>query len=315
MFEMKHISHRYRRRPVLENISLQAQAGDILAVLGASGSGKSTLLNIAAGLLAPDAGEVRLDGALQNGLPPEQRRTAMMFQDTALLPHLNVRDNAAFGLRMRRVPKHEARARADEILAEVGLDGFGGRRPDTLSGGEQQRVALARALLSEPRLLLLDEPFSALDTVLRGRLQRQIRDTAARRQIPALLVTHDPAEACMTAQRIALIGNGRLLQTGTPAELLARPACEQAARLLGCLNVSAERYVPPEAVRVAEHGQSCRLDNLFRQAAGWRAEITHPQWGALTLFCSEKTALNLQNPCTIDVNEAKIITFEQQETP
>lgn len=310
MFAMRHIRHAFHGRSVVHNVSLEVGDGEVLAVLGASGSGKSTLLNIAAGLIFPDDGEVYLDGVCQTRLPPELRRSAMMFQDTALLPHLNVRDNVAFGLRMRRVPKAAARAKADGILEEVGLSGFGSRRPDTLSGGEQQRAALARALLCEPRLLLLDEPFSALDTVLRGRLQQQIRETVAGRRMSAVLVSHDPAEACRMAERVALIGGGRLLQTGTPQQLLSKPVCAEAAGLLGCLNVGDGRYIPPEAVRVDADGESCRLDALFRSASGWRAHITHPRWGELVLPCTGAEADILRGCCAVSINEAEIVYFE-----
>lgn len=309
MFSLQHISKSFRKQTILNSVSLDVPAGEIVAVLGTSGSGKSTLLNIAAGLLMPDSGRILLNGAKQNGLPPEQRRTAMMFQDSALLPHLNVRDNAAFGLILRGLPKAQARQRADAVLEEVGLSGFGSRPPANLSGGEQQRVALARALLSEPELLLLDEPFSALDTVLRGRLQEQVCQTVQQYRIPAILVTHDPGEACRTAARIALLSSGSLIQSGTPAELLSRPINAHAARLLGCLNVSEQHYIPPEAIHADPHGQGCRLRALYAHPFGYRAEALHPHWGELNLFCNAAEAEQLKKSCKISIETTKIVHF------
>ena len=156
-------------------VDLRVDAGCLTAVLGASGSGKSTLLNMVAGLLPPDGGEIVLGGTLLNPLPPQKREVAMMFQDFALLPHLNVWQNVAFGLRMRGEGKHVAQEKAERFLAQVGLQDAANRRIDALSGGEKQRVALARALVGAPKVLLLDEPFSSLDTGLRGQLQTLVR--------------------------------------------------------------------------------------------------------------------------------------------
>ena len=220
MLTLSQINKSFQQKTVARNINFSVSAGSITAILGASGSGKSTLLNIIAGLVQPDGGEVLLGGEKQNVLPPESRHVAMMFQDFALLPHLNVWQNAAFGLRMRGMGKADAKRRAEEMLEEVGLGGMGERRTDALSGGEKQRVALARALVGKPKVLLLDEPFSSLDTALRSQLQQLARDMVRQRDIPAVLVTHDPAEACFMAERIALLADGQLLQHDTPEQIL-----------------------------------------------------------------------------------------------
>ena len=248
MLELQNIRKQFNGKTVADGISLQVARGSLLAILGRSGCGKSTLLNIAAGLTAPDGGRVLLDGTDITALPPEKRRISLMFQDYALLPHLSVLQNTAFGLKMRGTAKRQAEEAAEAMLEQVGLSGEGHRRPDTLSGGEQQRVALARALAAEPKLLLLDEPFSSLDTGLRNSLRNLTRAQAGRLNIPAVLVTHDPEEAFLMADRIALMADGRIIQEGSPDELGAHPNSAAAAKLLGCRNVSDTFYLPPDAL-------------------------------------------------------------------
>jgi len=210
MLELRHIHQRYANLPLLQDINLQVAAGDIVALLGPSGSGKSTLLNIVAGLQAADAGSVWWDGQDITHLAPERRRFALMFQDFALFPHLNVLDNVAFGLVEQKVPKSEARNRALQMLGVFGLTELARRRVWNLSGGEQQRVALARALITEPRVLLLDEPFSALDADLRVALRQEFRSRIQAAGMVTLLVTHDEAEAREMADRSVRLLAGRL---------------------------------------------------------------------------------------------------------
>lgn len=195
--------------PLLSGVNLRVDAGETVALLGVSGSGKSTLLKIVAGLEAPEQGSVWFDGVDITGWPPERRRFALMFQDFALFPHLNVRDNVAFGLIEQRVRKAEARDRAQAMLARFGLAGHGDARVWTLSGGEQQRVALARALITQPRALLLDEPFSALDAHLREQLRDEFRERITEAGMAAILVTHDAREAQAMAQHAWTLREGR----------------------------------------------------------------------------------------------------------
>jgi putative spermidine/putrescine transport system ATP-binding protein len=182
-------------RQLLKGLNLRVPAGQTVAILGPSGSGKSTLLKIVAGLEPMDSGAVLLDGQDISGLPPERRHFALMFQDFALFPHLNVQDNVAFGLVEQRLSRRQARAQALEMLGRVGMQAFAEARVWQLSGGEQQRVALARALITRPRVLLLDEPFSALDAALRVQLREEFRRHIAHSQMAVLWVTHDEAEA------------------------------------------------------------------------------------------------------------------------
>ncbi|MDH4449447.1 MAG: ABC transporter ATP-binding protein [Rhodoferax sp.] len=199
-------------KALLHGASLSVAAGEVLALLGPSGSGKSTLLRIAAGLEQADAGNVSMDGVDISAWPPERRGFALMFQDFALFPHLNVQDNVAFGLIEQRVPKAAARERAVALLARFGLSAYARSKVWQLSGGEQQRVALARALITRPRALLLDEPFSALDADLRVQLREEFKAHIAEHRMATLWVTHDESEARAVAQRGYRLIDGRLVQ-------------------------------------------------------------------------------------------------------
>ncbi|ULJ60278.1 ABC transporter ATP-binding protein [Wielerella bovis] len=306
MLQLVHIYKSFQHKTVAHDISFTVANGSITAILGASGSGKSTLLNMIAGLTHADSGDIVLDNVSQKNRQPENRHVAMMFQDFALLPYLNVWQNVAFGLRMRGVDKASARHTAQQLLSEVGLDKMAERQIDALSGGEKQRVALARALAGEPKILLLDEPFSSLDTTLRTQLQTLTRDLVRRKNIPALLVTHDPAEACFMADTLALMAEGKLLQLDTPDAILARPIDARAARLLGCWNVSDAHYVPPDAVRVDENGVLCAVRECFRLPLGWRVTVAHPQWGDLVFFADK---LLSGGECAVWVDESQIVFF------
>jgi ABC-type Fe3+/spermidine/putrescine transport system ATPase subunit len=212
MLEARHLSKRFEHRSLLVNLDLQVQAGEIVALLGPSGSGKSTLLRILAGLEAPDGGSVWMDGQDITAVAPERRGFALMFQDFALFPHLDVRDNVAFGLIEQKISRREARARATQLLERFGLGPQVTQRVWTLSGGEQQRVALARALITRPRALLLDEPFSALDAELRLHLQKEFRQRIQEAGMATLLVTHDETEARAMAARGWRLSQGQLSQ-------------------------------------------------------------------------------------------------------
>lgn len=308
MLELREITHTFDHKPILNNISFYIQAGEILSILGKSGSGKSTLLNIIAGLIQADSGEIILNNQIQNFIAPEHRNIAMMFQDFALFPHLNVLDNAAFGLKMRGIPTTQAREIAYRALKEVNLEHLSMRRIKHLSGGEQQRTALARALAVKPKLLLLDEPFSALDSELRQHLRNQIADLIKKYEIPAILVTHDPDEACSMAQHIALLANGKIIQYGSPNELLMRPISVQAANLLGCINVNTQYYIPPNAIHIHEQiGELCPITHAIRQSTAWKIQFNHPKFGQLNTFY-----IHSHTPpshCHIHIDTEQIIYF------
>jgi ABC-type Fe3+/spermidine/putrescine transport system ATPase subunit len=237
----------FGEKKAVAGVTLEIPGGEILAILGPSGSGKSTVLGLVAGLLEPDAGEVRWEGESLLGVPPHARGFGLMFQDFVLFPHMSVFDNVAFGLRMRRKKAEEARAprlteeqireRVVEMLALVGLPGFEKRDVNTLSGGEQQRVALARSLAPRPRLLMLDEPLGSLDRNLRERLVADLKAILQGMGQTAIYVTHDQEEAFILADRVAVMNAGRLEGVDTPQGLYAHPPSAFIARFLGLTNL------------------------------------------------------------------------------
>ncbi|NUS52993.1 MAG: ABC transporter ATP-binding protein [Nocardioidaceae bacterium] len=224
-------------RPAVADVDLDLPAGQVLAVLGPSGCGKSTLLRAVAGLEPLAAGRVAYDGADLDGVPTHKRGFALMFQDGQLFPHQTVAGNVGYALRLRRTPRTEVVRRVGELLDLVGLTGLEDRTPATLSGGERQRVALARSLAVQPRLLLLDEPLSALDRGLRERLAHDLRDILVRAGTTALLVTHDQEEAFAVADRMALMRAGRVVQQGSLDDVWRAPVDADAARFLGYATV------------------------------------------------------------------------------
>ena len=227
-----------RRGSLAVDLAVEVADGEVLAVLGPNGAGKSTLLRVLAGLLRPDDGRVVVDGshvwdAGDRHLPPHRRSLGMVFQDALLFPHLSLTENVAFGPRSRGTSRAAARAAAGAWLDRVGLDGLGDRRPGQLSGGQAQRAALARALAGDPRVLLLDEPLSALDArtrlTVRAELRRHLADYAG----STVLVTHDPVDAMALAGRVVVVEDGRIVQEGPPAEVARRPRTDYVARLVG----------------------------------------------------------------------------------
>ncbi|MEU3188012.1 ABC transporter ATP-binding protein [Streptomyces sp. NPDC006923] len=231
------VTVRFGDRRALDAVDLTIAEHEVVCVLGPSGSGKSTLLRVVAGLRSPDGGRVLLDGADQAGVPAHRRGVGLMFQDHQLFPQRDVAGNVAFGLRMRGVSRDELRGRTEELLDLVGLPGAGRRAVAALSGGEQQRVALARALAPRPRLLMLDEPLGQLDRSLRERLVVELRALFGRLGTTVLAVTHDQGEAFALADRVVVMRDGRIEQTGTPLEVWQRPASAFVARFLGFDNV------------------------------------------------------------------------------
>ncbi|MFD9633580.1 ABC transporter ATP-binding protein [Streptomyces violascens] len=220
----------------LDGLDLDVAPGELLALLGPSGCGKTTALRVLAGFERPDAGEVLLDGEDIVPVPANRRDTGMVFQSYSLFPHLSAADNVAFGMKMRKVPAPQRRSRAAELMELVGLPEHGDRFPHQLSGGQQQRVALARALALQPRLLLLDEPLSALDAKVRVQLREEIRRLQLELGITTVFVTHDQEEALSMADKVAVMKGGRLEQCAAPAELYDRPATAFVASFVGTMN-------------------------------------------------------------------------------
>jgi spermidine/putrescine transport system ATP-binding protein len=237
LLEIKNISKSYDNKPLLKDISFTVKAGETVCLLGVSGSGKSTLLRIIAGLESPDEGMILFNGRDLAGTPSHARDFGMVFQDYGLFPHLNIFDNIAFGLRMRKMPSGEIKQRVATLLKQISMSGFENRKVNDLSGGEQQRVALARALAPQPRLLMFDEPLGALDRTLKEGLLNELRAVLHKTKIPAIYVTHDQEEAFAVADRILLLHNGRIVRHGTPEEIWSAPGSAWAARFLGAGNI------------------------------------------------------------------------------
>ncbi|MFL5960734.1 MAG: sulfate/molybdate ABC transporter ATP-binding protein [Gaiellaceae bacterium] len=246
--EIRNVTKRFAAFTALDDVSLEIETGSLTAVLGPSGSGKSTLLRIVAGLERPDSGEIRLSGEDATGLAPQRRDVGFVFQHYAAFKHLTVRDNVAFALTIRKRPKQEIRDRVDELLELVQLQGFADRYPSRLSGGQRQRMALARALAAKPQVLLLDEPFGALDARVRAELRDWLRRLHEEMHVTTVLVTHDQEEAMEVSDRVAVLNHGQLEQVGSPAELYDRPASEFVLRFLGDAFRLGERFVRPHEI-------------------------------------------------------------------
>jgi putative spermidine/putrescine transport system ATP-binding protein len=222
--------------PAVNEVSLKVRNGEFLTLLGPSGCGKTTLLNLIAGFLEPERGEIFIDGELVTRVPPYMRSIGMVFQNYALFPHMTVSQNVAFGLKMRKVPAPEIASRVAQALDMVRLPDMGDRSPRQLSGGQQQRVALARALVINPKVVLLDEPFSAIDKNLRGEMQVELKQIQKRVGITTLFVTHDQSEALSLSDRIAVMSHGRIEQLSEPARLYRNPASSFVASFIGDIN-------------------------------------------------------------------------------
>jgi len=253
ILDISALNKRFGRQMVLEGINLSVETGEFLTFLGPSGSGKTTLLRLVGGFERPDEGQIFLEGEEISQLPPHKRRVNTVFQSYALFPHLTVDQNIAFGLQNMRLDRAAIQRKVEEALEMVQLAGYGSRLPEQLSGGQQQRVALARALVMEPKVLLLDEPFGALDQKLRKQMQTELKALQRRVGLTFIFVTHDQEEALSMSDRIVVLNQGRLEQVGRPEEIYERPSTRFVADFMGMENIFA-------LVSVEEAGSSlcCR---------------------------------------------------------
>ncbi|MGE5128080.1 MAG: ABC transporter ATP-binding protein [Sphingomonadaceae bacterium] len=269
------MAKRFDAQNAIHGLDLDIEDREFVTLLGPSGCGKTTTLRLLAGLAAPDAGEIAIDGQVVSSprhvLPPERRQMGMVFQSYALWPHMSVFENVAFGLTLKRVARSEVRERVEHALAMVGLEGFGKRTPSALSGGQQQRVALARSLVTEPSILLLDEPLSNLDAKLRERMRIELKELQRRTGITFVYVTHDQAEAMVLSDRIAVLNGGLLQQYAAPSTLYERPANRFIADFMGAANLLAgvveEPSSPAGAPGLVRVGRALRLDALLPAGA------------------------------------------------
>jgi putative spermidine/putrescine transport system ATP-binding protein len=260
---LQHLVRRFGVDTAVDDVSLEVNPSELVVLLGPSGCGKTTTLRLIAGFLAPDAGDIRVDGSSILAQPPHRRDMGIVFQSYALFPHLSVARNIAFGLEMRRTDSAATKARVQEMLRLIRLEDFAARLPRQLSGGQQQRVALARALAIHPRVLLLDEPLSNLDAALRQDMAREIRLLQQSRGITTIMVTHDQTEAMALADRLVLMHDGKVQQIGSPEALHLRPKNPFVARFIGGSNVVRGR-IDASARMVLRNGLAITLAAVYQ---------------------------------------------------
>ncbi len=297
--DIQKISKSFGEFEALKDVTLEVPKGSLTALLGPSGSGKSTLLRIIAGLEEPDVGAIQIDGEDVTDARPQERCIGFVFQHYAAFAHMTVRDNVAFGLQIRKRPKEQVRERVDELLALVGLTKWSQQRPHQLSGGQRQRMALARALAVEPRVLLLDEPFGALDANVRAELRAWLRRLHDEQGVTTVLVTHDQEEAMEVADRIAVMNVGKIEQVGSPREVYDQPATDFVMGFLGPISKIDGKLVRPHDVtvslqriddgieamvsRVVHLGFEVRIELELRDGTRARAQLTRAQTAELEL--------------------------------
>jgi sulfate/thiosulfate transport system ATP-binding protein len=271
----------------LDDVSLEVEGGSLTALLGPSGSGKSTLLRVIAGLEWPDAGEVELSGRDATALTPQKRNVGFVFQHYAAFKHMTVRENVAFGLKVRKRPRAEIRERVDELLRLVQLEAFGHRYPAQLSGGQRQRMALARALAPDPQVLLLDEPFGALDARVRAELREWLRRLHDEVHVTTIFVTHDQAEAMDVASQIAVMNHARIEQVGTPTELYDSPETEFVMRFVGEANRLGSSWVRPHELELIHEPVPGAVEAIIDRIATYgfdaRVELSPADGDPLTM--------------------------------
>jgi sulfate transport system ATP-binding protein len=293
------VSKRFNDFVALENVSLEVPEGSLTALLGPSGSGKSTLLRVIAGLEQPDAGCVEISGANATKLPAQKRGVGFVFQHYAAFKHMTVRNNVAFGLKIRKRPSDEIKRRVDELLELVHLGGFADRYPAQLSGGQRQRMALARALAAEPSVLLLDEPFGALDARVRKELRLWLRRLHDDVHVTTIFVTHDQEEAMDVAEQIVVMNDGNVEQVGEPHELYDEPANEFVMSFIGPVNQLGDEFIRPHdfELMLEPNGttEEVMIDRITRLGFEVRVEFTLPNgeqaWAQLTREAADQLEL------------------------
>ena len=271
--DIANISKGFGDFTALDDVSLEVPEGSLTALLGPSGSGKSTLLRIIAGLETPDAGTIMIDGTDVSHVIPQKRGIGFVFQHYAAFTHMSVRENVAFGLRIRKRPKAEIASRVDELLGLVGLTKWGDQRPAQLSGGQRQRMALARALAVQPKVLLLDEPFGALDATVRAELRAWLRRLHDEQHVTTVLVTHDQEEAMEISDRIAVMSAGTIEQVGGPREIYDRPASDFVMGFVGPVSRLGGELVRPHDVTIALEPGDARIEAMVKRVVHLGFEV------------------------------------------
>jgi len=298
VIEVSNLTKRFGDFVALDGVSAMAETGSLTALLGPSGSGKSTLLRVIAGLETPDAGRVLIGGKDVTGRPPQERGIGFVFQHYAAFKHMTVADNVAFGLQIRHRPRAEIRARVEELLALVQLEGLAGRYPAQLSGGQRQRMGLARALAVEPEVLLLDEPFGALDARVRKDLRAWLRHLHDETHTTTIIVTHDQEEAMEVADEVVLMARGHVEQVGSPRELYESPANEFVLTFVGPVSRVAGSWVRPHdvAILLSPDGsdEEAMVERVVHLGFEVRVELTDTTGERLTVQLTRDEADELE---------------------
>jgi putative spermidine/putrescine transport system ATP-binding protein len=312
-----------KKNMVLKNLNLEIRKGELLSLLGPSGCGKTTTLRVIAGLMPTVGGSFLLDGQEMTGVPVHARSFGMVFQSYALFPHLSVRDNIAFGLKLRKVAKDEMRNRVEEMARICGIDSFLDRVPRNLSGGQRQRVALARALVIQPKLLLLDEPLSNLDAQLRIQMRTVIKRIQRELGITTVFVTHDQEECFSISDRVAVMDKGKIVQCDTPETIYHHPADEMVARFVGFKNFypasvyrelgagvqgEALACTRPQDISIAQGGAGLagKIDVRTYLGNSYQYEVT-TSLGAFTVVSAQEPPLAVDTPVSLSVKEEKVV--------
>lgn len=305
----------YGEGEVLRNIDLEVSEGEILTVLGSSGCGKSTLLKIFAGILFPEKGKVWLDGKDITHLPTGKRNIIMVHQDLLLFPHMNVYENIAYGLKARRRGKKEINTAVEELLIMTELEGYGNKNVNDLSGGEKQRVALARSIAAEPHIILLDEPFSGLDTPLRRKIRQFTAELVRKKGITTILVTHDREEAFTMSDKIALMEDGEILKCEDPITLMTDPGDRKTSEFLGFENIMEKYNIPVDAVEAIpdKKGEYVIISDSFTGRA--RTVILRSQISGETLTSEMPVDFpgRINTACRIRIDKNKIIPLSENK--
>ena len=308
------VTKRFGTVQAVSHVSLHVEEGEFFSLLGPSGCGKTTMLRMLAGFISPTAGSISIGGINVTELPPEKRDVGIVFQNYAIFPHMNVYDNIGFGLRMRKVARPELDRRVRAALEQVGLRGYENRYQREMSGGEQQRVALARVLVTQPRILLLDEPLSALDKKLREEMKYWIRDLHAQLGITAIYVTHDQGEALTMSDRIAVMRNGAVEQVGTPREVYEQPQTHFVTDFIGESNILPARVleVDHEYVRLTLAGFSVMAQRRDVSAGQQVSLVVRPEHVVLGLDAERRDLNQLTGRVTKELYHGSLIRYELQ---
>jgi sulfate/thiosulfate transport system ATP-binding protein len=308
------VSKRFGDFVALDDVSVEAPTGSLTALLGPSGSGKSTLLRVIAGLERPDSGQIFISDEEKTDFPPQKRGVGFVFQHYAAFKHMSVFENVAFGLKIRKRPKDVVRQRVNELLKLVQLEGFAGRYPAQLSGGQRQRMALARALAVEPDVLLLDEPFGALDARVRQELRAWLRRLHESIQVTTILVTHDQEEAMELADNIVLMNHGKIEQVGGPQDLYEQPANEFVMGFIGPVNRLGDTYVRPHDIEIQLNPNGttseAMVDHLVYLGFEVRVELTLKDgrniWAQVTREDARHLDLERGKPVYVKIDHSRV---------